>query len=342
MTRYFAPIVACLAVAGLWTPVMAEPVEPGVAPVEQVHDPADVPADAPQPAEQAPAVKRVPYLGLVLVPTTPEARAQLKLADGVGLTVADVAPNSPAEEAGLQRHDVVHKLDDQIVVNQQQMGTLVRMHGVGADVTLTVYRAGDSVAVPLKIGSTQRRDLVRPVQHQIRFAPGGVQVVPLDPAGGGLPITDEDIEERARQIEAQMERIREEMRRHQGLNDDARQRIEELLEQVQPEAPAAQQGQVRLDGPGVARAMRIADGEHVIQIREANGDKTLKVADTEGNIIFDGPINTEEQRAAVPADVLEKVEKLEKRANVRIQINRQAVPAPEPAQPDPDADHQLN
>jgi len=337
MTRSITTSLALLGLLACTPPVFAQP-QPADAADAPPPPPAPAPAPAPvavvEGAEQAPAAQSVPYVGLVLVPTTPEARAQLKLADGVGLTVMDVAPESPAEEAGLQRHDVVHKLDDQIIVNPQQMGTLIRMHGTGAKVTLSVYRAGQTVKVPIEIGSTQRRDAAQAVRHQIRFAPGGVQVVPLDEQGG-MMVADEEIEARARQIEAQLERIREEMQRHQGLGNDARQRIEQLLEQAQE----ARQGQGNVPRAGVTRAMRIADGEHVIEIRQTNDDKTLKVSDPDGNVIFDGPINTDEQRAAVPADVLEKVEKLEKRANVRIQINRQAAPAPAEQEPD---EHQLN
>jgi len=67
------------------------------------------------------------------------------------------------------------------------------------------------------------------------------------------------------------------------------------------------------------RVMRFADEEHQLEIKPlASGKRELIVTDKAGKEIFHGPIDTDEQRKAVPEAVRPKLEKLEKSATVRI------------------------
>lgn len=85
--------------------------------------------------------------------SSPEAvvRKQLKLPAGTGLVVDTVVPDSPAGKAGLQKYDVLTKLDDQLLVNVQQLSVLVRAHKPGDDVKLTLVREGQLTTVTAKL-----------------------------------------------------------------------------------------------------------------------------------------------------------------------------------------------
>jgi len=307
---------------------------------QPADEPAEAPADAPVQAEarapQAPSdpaeapveaedARRVeaPYLGLAAMPTNPEARAQLKLGEGVGLTVVDVAEDSPAAEAGIQRLDVLHRLDDQILVNQQQLGTLIRLRGTGQEVTLHLFRAGEAKDLTVTIGKTQRLVRRGAWRRQIRFAPDGVEVVPMDPRRGGRDRWvqhDPDADAAWEQMEQQIIRLRRELGENEALGDAQRRQFERALEAMRQRLAAGRAGAVA--GGNLTHAMRINDGEHDIEIRTTDGDKHLKVTDAAGNLVFEGPINTEAQRAQVPAEVMEKIEKFENRARVEIRIHR--------------------
>lgn len=52
------------------------------------------------------------------------------------------------------------------------------------------------------------------------------------------------------------------------------------------------------------------DDQHDIAIRTEDGVKKLTVKDKDGNVLFDGPYNTMQEREAVPADVKMKVEQV--------------------------------
>jgi hypothetical protein len=69
----------------------------------------------------------------------------------VGLVVDELVPDSPAAKAGLKEYDVLQKLDDQLLVNPEQLATLVRMHKSGEEITLTVIREGKPTEVKVTL-----------------------------------------------------------------------------------------------------------------------------------------------------------------------------------------------
>ena len=91
------------------------------------------------------------YLGIGVEPPGETLRAQLKLPDGAGLVVNYVDENGPSKEI-VHKHDVLQKLDDQILVNSEQLVTLVRMHQPDQSITLTVIREAQPVRVEVKLG----------------------------------------------------------------------------------------------------------------------------------------------------------------------------------------------
>lgn len=95
-----------------------------------------------------------PWLGVNLTWVEKGTVAQLKdVPEGFGLLVEGVEPQSPASTAGLQPLDVVWKFDDQFVANKWQLYALMKMVGVGGEAKLTVARAGDTVILPIVIGT---------------------------------------------------------------------------------------------------------------------------------------------------------------------------------------------
>ena len=109
---------------------------------------------APDPAEHAyaaaiaaPEKETVAFLGVSALPASGALGSQLRLPAGVGLVLHYIVPDSPAAEAGLQRHDLLHKLDDQLLINGEQLAVLVRTYEPGDTVTLTVIRAGQSLQI---------------------------------------------------------------------------------------------------------------------------------------------------------------------------------------------------
>src|SRR5436190_3451070 len=99
-----------------------------------------------------PAPAKVPFLGLALGQVDESLASQLNLPEGAGVLVLAVLPDSPAAKAGVLKHDVLHHFNDQLLVNEPQLQTLVRQAGTGADVTLKMLRKGREETVIVKLG----------------------------------------------------------------------------------------------------------------------------------------------------------------------------------------------
>lgn len=54
-----------------------------------------------------------------------------------------------------------------------------------------------------------------------------------------------------------------------------------------------------------------ADGEHTLQLTERDGKRHLTARNRHGAIVFDGPVDTDEQRQRVPAEIRAKLDRLE-------------------------------
>ena len=73
---------------------------------------------------------------------------QLGLPENIGLLIEHVVENSAASKAGLKKHDVLHKVNDQLLINSDQLATLIQMSEIDANVVLTIVRNGASMQVP--------------------------------------------------------------------------------------------------------------------------------------------------------------------------------------------------
>jgi hypothetical protein len=72
---------------------------------------------------------------------------------------------------------------------------------------------------------------------------------------------------------------------------------------------------------GQSMMMSMSDDEHSMTLRIKDGHKHLTALDREGNIVFNGPVDTDEQRAALPETIKSKFEKLEARpGTIRMRI----------------------
>jgi hypothetical protein len=61
---------------------------------------------------------------------------------------------------------------------------------------------------------------------------------------------------------------------------------------------------------GVKSKLRFSDNDVEIEVAGDNGHRILKARSHDGQQIFDGPIDTPEQRASIPAPIREKLERI--------------------------------
>lgn len=92
------------------------------------------------------------WMGLRVSKPEESTAAQIpSLPEGIGFLVASIDKDGPAEAAGLRKLDIIWKLDDQMLVNESQMVTLLRLKSAGDEIKLAAFRAGQPFEVTLTL-----------------------------------------------------------------------------------------------------------------------------------------------------------------------------------------------
>jgi hypothetical protein len=113
-------------------------------------------------AAQAPASagnEKGTFLGVLISPVPEVLYDQLpELPRGQGVVVSHVLPESPAAQAGLRRHDILLKYNDDKIRDCEHFARLIRADRAENKVKLGVLRAGkrESIEVTLALGPVLR------------------------------------------------------------------------------------------------------------------------------------------------------------------------------------------
>ncbi|MCX6028285.1 MAG: PDZ domain-containing protein [Chloroflexi bacterium] len=83
---------------------------------------------------------------------TPQIPQLPNLLRGGGALVQEVVKGTPAEDAGIKVGDVITKVDDTPMDATHRLGDVVAGHTPGDRVTLTVWRAGETRTIKVKLG----------------------------------------------------------------------------------------------------------------------------------------------------------------------------------------------
>jgi len=298
-----------------------------------------------------PPPKPTRYLGVVTSQLPPELAAQLGLAEGFGLLVNEVVPESPAAVVGVQKWDVLTRFNDQQLVSAEQFATLVRAQAKDAETSLTLLRKSAEQKVTIKVGEKmmpERRSMPSPGdwQREMERWKG-----PATDAARRLQEKMKEYGEKMRDYEKRLKEFQERMKNWQKNPG------EEMPQLPPPPAPPESAGgppvppvppsdilrEVRPGGQAEIRRLqpqggvvyntgsakfRMKDEQGEIEISNVDGKRVLVAKSPSGETIFDGPIETEEQRAALPESVREKI----KRIDVRVDNAHSSVaPFPPPA-----------
>jgi hypothetical protein len=236
---------------------------------------------------------KIAYLGVATVPVEPVAAYQLNLPEGVGLAVVEVAEDGVVK-GKLAEHDILQKLDDQILTSPEQLAVLVRSHKPGDTIKLTTLRKGKEEVLKLTLGEIDARKLDRSMHGYGGGLYGPPQM--LMPPG------------------SEQNRMRQQWQ-WQNRGED-----------LTPQAPRRERGphveaQTEAHSSSVLTEMR--DGL-TVTITERDGQKTVRAEENGKTIVNDKPINTEAQLKALPEKIRDRVTEMQKNMHTDI---RTAPPA---------------
>jgi hypothetical protein len=269
------------------------------------------------------------WLGVYADEASEALAAQLGLTDGAGLVVADINTNSPAYQAGLRRNDVLVEFDQQRLVLPAQLRKLVQNRKPGDSVTIGYFRAGKKQSAAVALGQAPEGTLSGKFNEFVRE----LSVRKDDPYWKSLRDNLPDKDELKRQLEMVKEALSnihiDQKKLQEEINrsvQDARKGLQEALRHMTNAEGALEPARRVLEDLLKSRISIRPDAKVSITTRSqtvnslvntddsgtytiiASPQKHLTVHDRDGNLVFEGDIDTAEQQAKVPPDVWKKAE----------------------------------
>lgn len=104
------------------------------------------------------------YLGVIAENIPASLAAHLELPTGSGALVKNVVEESPAYHCGLEKHDVIVRIDQKNVLGKEGLRKLVRERVPGRKVTVEYVRAGKNGSLQLVLGKQLAVDISESVK----------------------------------------------------------------------------------------------------------------------------------------------------------------------------------
>jgi len=252
---------------------------------EQAADPPKVPAAMPEVG----AVQAYLGVGGTEVPELLSTHLGLKIGEGVVVRTLD--PEGPAAGMGVQENDVLLRIAGTAVGTQDELRDAIQAHGAGDEVELDLIQEGKPLKKTVKLGE-------RPAM------PGAVapQMVPMLE---GLP------EGQAKRVR---EAIEQNLRALEGLKmPELEQQAPEAMKQLEKRMELMFRGLGEKDG-GIqfmgSSTVRLQDAQGSVEMESKDGSKQMRVRDNDGKVEWEGPWDTEQDKAAAPDNIRERIDRL--------------------------------
>jgi serine protease Do len=96
------------------------------------------------------------WLGVTVQEISEDLAASFGLDEAEGALIAEVAPDSPAAEAGIRRGDIILSFNGQKIQAVSDLPRLVAAAGVGERAEMVIFRNGDEKTIRVKLGELDK------------------------------------------------------------------------------------------------------------------------------------------------------------------------------------------
>ncbi|KAB2639683.1 MAG: PDZ domain-containing protein [Verrucomicrobia bacterium] len=311
-------------------------------PVVAIEPPADnTPPPPNAAATPAEVVKASPYLGIGSGDVPEVLAAHLGLKAGAGIVIRSLDPDGPGAKAGLAQYDVITRIAGQAVGSHADLVKQIQSRRTGDEITVELIHQGQAASKSITLAA-------RPDGGGVAAVPQELDTLMLD----GMP------QEQAKRIRDAIGRQLRAMQNGavipQAIPGNDLPQMGDAMKEIQKHlADALKNG---LQAPGGVQVqggaiIRMIDGQGSIELKSADGGKEATLRNKANQVTWNGPWDTEQDKAAAPPAVRARLEKLNIDNNgdgLRLQLGAggagdalilplPAVPAPAPA-PDSDSD----
>lgn len=121
------------------------------------------------------------WLGISIQDVDDRLANALELSDSKGVLIADVIANSPAQQAGLQRGDVVVRINGKAVDSSAKLRNMIAVLGKGTKADVEFRRKGDTKTIAVTLGEIPDQSIGMASLAPNKGALGGLTVAELNP-----------------------------------------------------------------------------------------------------------------------------------------------------------------
>lgn len=241
------------------------------------------------------------WLGVAGRPVGEALAAQLGIEHGVTLEL--VAPDGSAGKAGIKKFDVITKIGDTKIKGMKDLRKVMQGAEVADTLEVEVLSGGELATHKIVLDAhpgnfskaTKGRARIRPLHDQPSFSRGRL---PQSLHGAGM--SDSERERIEEMMAARLQQMEQEFAAMDLQMADLQQMSDKALNSSFSQGKSSFTSSV---------TMLDDQGSILISSTSDNG-QYVTVKDTAGKVLYSGPYNSDEEKAAVPADLRERVDAL--------------------------------
>jgi hypothetical protein len=332
-TNRFTTLTAGLA-AMLMTPAFAIEAPADDAPPPAAVAPPPPKPDAAKPDAKPDAMAAAAFLGVVSSEVPEMLAEHLGLKASEGIVVQALMPDGPAAKAGVAVHDIITRVAGQPIGSAADLTQQVAEHQPGETIHLDLIHQGKPAELDVTLGTR----------------PAGMAAMkprPLDQLNlEGIP---KDLADRVRgMIEGNLGGL--EMKPDDGAMEmPAQPKMAEAMREMKLRVEQALQGLNAPEAPGIPKievrhgaTIRLMDEQGSIELKSNDGGKEVTIRDKDNKITWNGPWDTDQDKAAAPDDIRQRLDRLNldskfEGGGLRLQL-RGGFPMPDAAPADEDGE----
>ena len=281
---------------------------------------ADLP-NLPTPTNQQEAVAPIAtaYLGVSTKEVPDILLKHIDLPNGQGALVKMVTPASPAFIAGIQVGDVIYSIDGEGVKCRSCVQKVISQRKPGDLVKIGVIQGGASNILTVKLAEAPVFQSLDIEQKDENFSSLPQRTPPATPSSpqqiqGGLDdlfsLVDPGHQQQFRDLQSRLDRMD---RADTSLFAQLQQQHQSLRNQMRSHSASTpntgNQGNSFFSFSS-SSSKTVMSGEYVLSLKSTNDDKSLLVKKRSGELVFEGPYNSEEDKKAVPKFIRDRLKSL--------------------------------
>jgi len=238
-------------------------------------------------------MQKVTFLGVEAKKLDDSLMAQMGLENNAGVLVGHVVEKSPAEKAGIKEHDVIMRFNGKIVKGSSDFVEKIQKCLPNETVEMEIIRGGKTMTIKATLSET-----TPPAFDNLKQMPKLDRIIPhiefrTDPANKGQTV----------------------MIMQNSANDDGDADKPDKNTATKSDKHTMVTSHVTISSDSATtqnKVLNIKTQEGEIRLKEEDGKRHVTAIDPKGVVLFDGPINTEEERSKLPPDIKKRIESIEK------------------------------